>query len=230
MRYFSNVLRSAGALAMPQSVLDAGAGDGWFLRQLLELLPPGTSAIAWDKEYPSSLVSEPSEGCSPLRFTRHRPVSRFGLVLLLDVLEHVPDDGTFVSTLVEQNLEERAWLFVSVPVWSTLFGPHDRALGHHRRYHPSQCRRLLERAGLHISQSGGAFHSLTAFRLIQKLWTSARGENDQTQVSKLEWRRGRLITELVETALSVDNAISWWAARRGLRLPGLSWWALCRKR
>src|SRR5206468_1673361 len=56
-----------------------------------------------------------------------------GLVLLMDVLEHVPDDFGLFSELLSA-LRPGAFLLVTVPALTTLWSEHDVSFGHHRRY------------------------------------------------------------------------------------------------
>lgn len=59
-----------------------------------------------------------------------RPAS---LMLLMDVLEHVPDDFWLLSTLLAQA-KPGAYLLVTVPADMRLWTEHDVSFGHYRRY------------------------------------------------------------------------------------------------
>jgi len=59
-----------------------------------------------------------------------RPAS---LMLLMDVLEHVPDDFWLLSTLLTQA-KPGAYLLVTVPADMRLWTEHDVSFGHYRRY------------------------------------------------------------------------------------------------
>jgi SAM-dependent methyltransferase len=56
-----------------------------------------------------------------------------GVVLLMDVLEHIEDDVGFLRGLVAR-LPVGAHLVVTVPANPGLWSRHDEAFGHHRRY------------------------------------------------------------------------------------------------
>lgn len=58
---------------------------------------------------------------------------RLDMVLLADVLEHIESDRAFLAQILEQ-LPGGALVIITVPAGPALFGPHDRALGHYRRY------------------------------------------------------------------------------------------------
>lgn len=55
------------------------------------------------------------------------------VVLLMDVLEHIDDDVSFLSGLVDR-MEPGAHLLITVPANPSLWSRHDDAFGHHRRY------------------------------------------------------------------------------------------------
>lgn len=76
-------------------------------------------------------------------------------------------------------------------------------------------------------RSGGLFHSLILPRAAAVLFEQLRGRPDEVMAQSLQWRGGPLLGELVGAALSLDGLVSRFAARVGIAIPGLSWWALC---
>ncbi|MFH1088502.1 MAG: class I SAM-dependent methyltransferase, partial [Patescibacteria group bacterium] len=66
----------------------------------------------------------------------------FDLVTAFDVLEHLPDESRAIGEW-GRVLRSGGVLFISVPAHQWLFGPHDRALNHYRRYELNQLLRLL---------------------------------------------------------------------------------------
>lgn len=60
-------------------------------------------------------------------------VERTRLVLLTDVLEHVPDDFALFSELLAAT-QPGAYFLVTVPADLSLWSEHDEAFGHYRRY------------------------------------------------------------------------------------------------
>jgi len=227
-QFFRAVLRDAGADQRPLSILDAGSGDGWFAERLLSEMPAGTRVTCWDASYSADDVARlGSEASDGIAFSSERPTARFGLLLLLDVLEHVEHDQEFLAELVDENLEDGATAVVSVPAWTALFGDHDVRLNHHRRYAPAKAATLLQGAGLTIVRRGGLFHSLLLSRYLARA-LRRRGRTPARHV--LEWRYGARTGRLVEAALSLEGSLSLLFSRAGLDVPGLSWWAVCKKR
>ena len=73
-----------------RSVLDIGAGDGYFAGELIAAMRGGVSAVCFDPNYTDEQVRELTVVNEALSFVRQVPAGRFDLVLLLDVLEHMP--------------------------------------------------------------------------------------------------------------------------------------------
>jgi SAM-dependent methyltransferase len=55
------------------------------------------------------------------------------LVLMMDVLEHVPDDFRLFSQIAE-SIPPGSYLLVTVPADQRLWNRHDQSFGHYRRY------------------------------------------------------------------------------------------------
>jgi hypothetical protein len=219
---FAVILRECGALDGGGAMLDVGAGDAWLSRWLVSRAASRIALTCWDAAYGET---GEREGVS---FVRRRPRERFELVLMLDVLEHVDDDGAFLAETVSQNLVDEGHLLLSVPAWRGLFSDHDRALEHRRRYQPAECRDLIERCGLTVIRAGGAFHSLLLLRAAELAAWRVLGYKGQGH-DELAWRRGELSRDIAAGLLTADARVSLVLERAGLDLPGLSWWSLCRK-
>ncbi len=73
----------------------------------------------------------------------------FHLATLLDVLEHIEDDGACLRTL-ESLLRPGGHLVLTVPAFPFLWGAHDIEHRHVRRYRAGPLRGLLESSGLKV--------------------------------------------------------------------------------
>jgi SAM-dependent methyltransferase len=99
----------------------------------------------------------------------------FDLVLASDVLEHIGDDARAANE-IRRVLRPGGSLIFSVPAHPWLFGPHDVALRHHRRYTRRAIRRVLEGAGLTVSWlsywNTVLFPVVVAGRLVRRFSTA----------------------------------------------------------
>lgn len=100
------------------------------------------------------------------------PDASFTAVVTLDTLEHVPDDEKAMKEIC-RVLEPGGILIINVPAFQWLWGPHDVALHHFRRYTPRMLRKRLEEAGFRVVRlSCGVFFLfpvVVAIRLMEKL-------------------------------------------------------------
>lgn len=153
------------------TVLDAGCGTG---QTLVDLATLGT-CIGADCDR-SAVTFTTGRGIQRVvQADCRRPPFRqgqFDLVLLLDMLEHVSDD---VRALRELGalLKPDGRLVMSVPAHPWLFGAHDRALGHVRRYDEAQLRRAVRAAGLRVRHLTGyntvLFPAVAAWRVLRRI-------------------------------------------------------------
>ena len=223
-RFFRSLIARHTDTSSLRSVLDVGAGDGWFAGELAADLPPHCELVCWDVNYTSADL-EATLGGRARRVT-DAPDRRFDLVLLLDVIEHLADDATFLREAVVPRLHATSVLVVSVPAYQSLYCDHDTALGHERRYRPHELHRLL--AGqLQIVDRGGLFTALLAPRALsvvaQRLGRHGRSDGIGS------WEGGEPLTSALTAVLDRDAMAGYWLSRRGVRLPGLSTWAVCRR-
>jgi 2-polyprenyl-3-methyl-5-hydroxy-6-metoxy-1,4-benzoquinol methylase len=238
-RFFLRALDKAGVLARPTDVLDVGAGDGFFADELGRRLPEGSRVVCCDSNYTDEHLARLARTVDTrvVSFVRQLPQAQFGLLMLLDVIEHVPDDGAFVRELTAKHLRPDGFMLVSVPAWMSLFTRHDLGVAHYRRYRPAQLVQVISAAGLTIRASGGLFHSLLVPRALEKLRERARGirsvpmpESPPEANSDIgAWRHGPALTRAIDWALAADNAISAASAKLKVPLPGLSTWVLAQR-
>ena len=130
-------LPSAG----PFELLDVGAGAGMLGEYLRRDLPGGCYRFV-----------EPIASLERHLETTYGVDSNLGecasyesiqYVTLLDVLEHQPDDRSFLNDLVEK-MQPGATLIITVPAFMGLWSRWDVALGHFRRYEKRSLMRCFQ--------------------------------------------------------------------------------------
>lgn len=156
-----------GDMKVPE-VLDVGAGSGIFSRQLID---EGLcdSAVCVDSNY-SEEKTEDYNG-KQIRFVKTNEKSSQKLILMMDVLEHVPDDLTFLEEYVD-SMEAGGYVFITVPAFQFLWSGHDVFLEHYRRYTIGMVETVVKKAGMIPVKSryffGSLFPFVAAIRLIKK--------------------------------------------------------------
>lgn len=223
--FFQGVLQRDNLLGPTTKILDIGSGDAWFTSQLSANndIPPVT---CWDQRYTEASPSDLGIPPSTAQLCNSRPDERYDVILMLDVLEHVENDRTFLREAVAYNLRPGGRLLISVPAWEYLESEHDRWLEHFRRYVPKQFQSTIRMANLRPVKQGGLFHSLIVPRTLGVLKEKLLPRKTQDEPS-LQWQAGPLFSKIVTSALRADNKLSVWASNFGIPLPGLSMWALC---
>lgn len=97
---------------------------------------------------------------------------RFDLVCMLDVLEHIDEDGKSLIT-VKNLISSHGKLLITVPAYQWLWSSHDDFNHHKRRYTKKRLRTDLESAGFTVEQIS-YFNTLlfplaVASRFIEKI-------------------------------------------------------------
>jgi len=224
-RFFRTLVAEHTFLPGVRRVLDVGAGDGWFAGELDADLPQSAEVVCWDVNYRSEDLRAPT-GRRVTR-TATAPTGPFDIVLVLDVLEHVADAEAFLADAVVPALGPNGILVVSVPAHPILFCGHDRMLRHVRRYRPVELRSQLSRH-VDIVGAGSLFTTLLVPRAATVVAERLRHLPEAEGVGA--WKGGRLVTAAVTGVLDVDARAGGWLARHGWRVPGLSTWAVARRR
>ena len=144
-----------------RAILDVGCGDGLFFDQLSRF------GGVWGVESDDSLVSPDNPHRSRIHigpFSTFRPRRQFGLILMLDVLEHLADAE---AALLQANelLEPDGRLLITVPAFQVLWTRHDDLNRHVVRYTRESLDVVLGRAGLRMLSGRYFFHWLFPVKL-----------------------------------------------------------------
>jgi len=177
-RYWWFVARRQLALALLDrygcplpKILDLGSGTGAVLNELqthgwavgVDFSP---HALAFSKERGLQLLVQGD--------AEHLPFldASFDVVVTLDTIEHVRNDARAI-TEVFRVLKPGGILIMNVPAYRWLWGPHDVALMHFRRYTKGQVSTLLRSAGFGIERLSYSvfflFPVVVAIRVAERL-------------------------------------------------------------
>ncbi|MEQ1727008.1 MAG: methyltransferase domain-containing protein [Vicinamibacterales bacterium] len=230
----SRLIARYAPLAAGDVVLDVGCGDTFVVESLARAYP-GVQFYAVDSAFTPELI-DTFAGRMTVRnvalfasmeeVPAERPAS---LVLLMDVLEHVEDDRGMLRGLATGPLGTAATRFlITVPAYGSLFCSHDRFLGHYRRYSFAEFRALLGAAGLSPLSAGFLFASLVPLRIVQVVRERLVPPSQTPPTGLASWRGSETAARIMSAVLELDGRVSLALLALGLRLPGLSNFAVCR--
>jgi SAM-dependent methyltransferase len=140
--------------------------------------------------------------------------ARYDLIVMLDVLEHIPDDVAALECL-RSKLAPGGRLLLAVPAMPSLWSGHDVAHHHQRRYTARSLEAVVKAAGWRTLHRG-AFNTLllpaiVAIRTLHKMLGSTGGDADQIPPARLNrllaalfgWERHAAVRGLFPVGVSL---------------------------
>jgi len=215
-------------------VMDIGCGDTFVVEQLAAA-HENVSFYAVDTAFTDELLAHYRALLNP-RIQAFQSLDAMpslprpaALVLLMDVIEHVEDDKGFLTGLRKRPcIGPDTRFLITVPSYQALFCSHDSFLGHYRRYSNRMLKAHVEAAGLRVIDSGYFFSSLLPVRALQVLKERLAGaEPEKASTGLVGWDGGPQKAAILRKVLGWDAAVSMVLGRAGIRLAGLSNYAIC---
>jgi SAM-dependent methyltransferase len=134
-------------------VLDVGTGSGSNLPMLRDL---GFAEVAGLDSSPIAVDLCARKGFSEVKCgdvcALPFPDRHFDIVLATDIIEHVADDGRALRE-IERVVAPGGAAIITVPAFQMLWGAHDSAAHHLRRYRLADLVRKTEMAGLEVERA-----------------------------------------------------------------------------
>ena len=147
------------------SILDVGCGDGLLFDRLMEF--GDVEGVETCRE----LVDPANPQFQKIHIgpfdDSFRPGKQYSLILLLDVLEHIPDPGAALRRC-ESLLKPGGSLVITVPAFNVIWTNHDVLNHHMTRYHRATLLPLLQKAGFKIEDSAYWFQWTFPVKLAQR--------------------------------------------------------------
>jgi hypothetical protein len=204
---------------------DIGAGDLYIIEKIRQFTD--LRIIAIDNAFPNYELSDKLLMLCDVEAIEKGSVDR---LLLLDVLEHIENDHSFLDMLTAV-LSDRGELLISVPAFQFLFSPHDEFLRHYRRYTVSGLAKLAFQHGLEPVEKFYFYTGPLIVRFLEVVLHRLGLKREFTRVVS-EWRHREtsLISRAYTGMLNLDFRINRFLGKLGILLPGLSVCLLCRKK
>ena len=179
------LLRSIlSSLDLPHGCLavDVGCGAG---SNLTVLEFAGFNVIGLDRSFYALSLAQKKQKFPLLNGdVNNLPIrgGSIGLIVAMDILEHLDNDTTSIRTFYEA-LKEEGTLILTVPAFKFLWGIQDEVTGHKRRYSRREVVNKLQEAGFRVIKSS-YFNFLLFFpilivrRMIYLLGVKIESENE----------------------------------------------------
>ena len=141
-RIIGELVRRIVPASRRELIVDVGCGTGGNLAAFTQDysclgIDPSSEAIRLARSrFPNAQFI-----CGAITDALHDVRTRASLLLLTDVLEHVPDDFLLLSTLLEQ-LKPGTCILITVPANMALWTEHDVSFSHYRRYDLQRLQRV----------------------------------------------------------------------------------------
>lgn len=181
-----------------RSVIDVGAGSGFFSEAISKSLPP-RKVICVDPFYSDEQLVEVGN----LQFLRSATVDKISnadIFLFMDVLEHVEDDSDLLNDYVK-NAKEGALFVSTVPAFMSLWSSHDVFLEHFKRYTLTELEDLMVSSGLELVQGRYLYGSLFPAAWILRRVIGKKGEkSDMRPVPSL-------LNFFLKTFLTIEHTV-----------------------
>jgi SAM-dependent methyltransferase len=164
--------RKVLAATQPLTIVDVGSGSGFF-------------AILLEKEFTTRIkkvylvdINYTAEEIAATKGTKIEKTLSIpakienGLVIMMDVLEHLEDDLKMLNEIKAACTGDN-YYFITVPAFTSLWSGHDDYLGHYRRYKIASLNGVLNKAGYSIKNTyylyGSLFPIVWAVRKVSNL-------------------------------------------------------------
>ena len=212
------------------TILDIGSGDMFVAGSIAEVyLQPQIICVDTGYKDMQTVMASNVLQVSGIDQVKTVLTDTVDIVLLLDVIEHIEDEVSFLKDLLNENYITSATKFIiTVPAFQSLFSAHDSFLGHYRRYSRKILLERLSQAGLKTSNYAYFFFSL----LLPRKWSQLRKRKyavNKPFTGIGNWKGGKIITAIITAFLVADYKLSVFLRNAGIKLPGLSLYAVCQK-
>ncbi|HMC54411.1 MAG TPA: class I SAM-dependent methyltransferase [Gemmatimonadaceae bacterium] len=165
-QYVLDELRRRRPVGRWGHILDVGCGGGVFFPALsilgdVEGIEPDAALVDRSDPYSARIHVRPFDAT-------FRPPHDYGLILMLDVLEHMSEPEAALAHAVTL-LERGGTLVVTVPAFMLLWTQHDVLNRHHTRYTRPRIERLARAAGFDVLTCRYFYHWLVPAKLATRV-------------------------------------------------------------
>lgn len=225
-------------LSIPElkNIVDLGCGDTFFMEKLHQKITHTELHgidIAFD-EQTLDVLQKKYKGKNIHLYSSYNGFLRKDitpdLILLLDVIEHIKDDYGFMLELLNSSSLDKSNILITVPAFESLTTTRDEWLGHYRRYTVRSLTDLLVKSGFEVLKKGYFFSSLLIPRYLQKLVEKFKSPKKDELSGIGNYKAKPFFDTIMKNAMVIDYKITRPLYYTGIHIPGLSCFALCKKK
>jgi SAM-dependent methyltransferase len=183
---------SGGLVSQAREIAEVGCGHGLVQRQIEDAYGREVTGFDLNQFALQRSLSRLSKlYCYDIGQRNPEFHQRFDLIFLFDVLEHITDEDSFLTSLLF-HLSPGGKLVINVPAGQWGYSSYDRVLGHIRRYSIRTLRATAERSHLEVAVwTYWAFPMLPALA-IRKLWPLGNAGDDKIVSKGFDSRGGAM--------------------------------------
>lgn len=205
-------------------LLEIGAGSGHAIEKLSKYGPVDAIDVA-PESWPL-IQQKPVRNLYTSAIPNDKIEENYSAIVGLEVLEHIKDDKLALQWLVD-HLMPGGLLLLSVPAYSWLWGPHDIANHHFRRYTRSRLLKLLP-SNLELVRSGYFMTALFPLAAIARLCYNAK--NKTTEQGSMPIKQKSSLPYVVDLTFGKIMSVEAYLAGKGISCPyGMTIYLLARK-
>ncbi len=182
------------------SVLEVGCGRGIVVKGLRDA-GIDCSGVELAKPRPISSAEEHIRVGTDAVALPGTERGRYDTILLLDVIEHLPEPAPFLQHLADA-FPNVSRIIVTVPARQELWSNYDEFYGHFRRYTPEMLETLSAQLGWSLTRNRYFFHSV-----YLPAWVTVRVKKSRETRLKPPHGSTRLLHKLISYAMIVDYTV-----------------------
>jgi SAM-dependent methyltransferase len=169
-------------IASAKEIAEVGCGPGLLQRQIEDACQREVTGFDLHEDALKHNVSRHSPVlCYDIFHSDAALRSKFDLIFLFDVLEHISDEAAFLKAILF-HLADRGKIAVNVPAGQWAYSKYDEAVGHIRRYSINTLGSVAAATGLRVQAWTYWGFGLLPTLAIRKLWVS-RGRDERAIIS-----------------------------------------------
>ena len=215
-------------------IFDIGCGDTFFIESLSSKFN-NCKFVGIDIAFSEEFIKGKSTELNKKNIYLYKDVNtalmecnqEVSLILLMDVIEHIENDNSFLCNLYNKKyISNSTYFLITVPAFQFLFGEHDIFLEHFRRYSNSTLKKLVQNCGFKIDKIGYFFTILLIPRIFNVLIERIQNKKQNKIQGLSTWNGGKITSLFIKYILYFDFIIFKIFKNK---FPGLSNFVICRK-